>query len=157
MINNISVLGSTGSIGTQTLDVVDKLGMNVCALTAAKNIELLEDQVRKYKPRLAVVFDEEKAKAFAAEHGIPKVYTDINDMLKDDEIDVVDLCLPSHMHEKFGIMVCEAKKHLLVEKPIAFEVEPAKRIYDAARKNGVRIMTESWETETEFASRPNLE
>ena len=85
--------------------------------------------------------DEEKAKAFAAEHGIPKVYTDINDMLKDDEIDVVDLCLPSHMHEKFGIMVCEAKKHLLVEKPIAFEVEPAKRIYDAAKRNGVRIMT----------------
>ena len=62
MIKNISVLGSTGSIGTQTLDVVDKLGMNVCALTAAKNIELLEDQVRKYKPQLAVVFDEEKAK-----------------------------------------------------------------------------------------------
>ena len=64
MIKNISILGSTGSIGTQTLDVVDKLGLNVCALTASTNIDLLEQQVRKYKPQLAVVFDEDKAKIF---------------------------------------------------------------------------------------------
>ena len=64
MIKNISILGSTGSIGTQTLDVVDKLNLNVVALTASTNIELLEQQVRKYKPQLAVVFDEEKAKLF---------------------------------------------------------------------------------------------
>ena len=61
MIQNISILGSTGSIGKQTLDVVDKLGLRVCALTAAVNIELLEEQVRKYKPSLAVVFNEDKA------------------------------------------------------------------------------------------------
>ena len=85
--------------------------------------------------------DEAKAKAFAEKYGIPKIYTDINDMLADEEIDVVDLCLPSHMHEKFGIMVCNAKKHLLIEKPITFEVESAKRIYDCAKENGVRIMT----------------
>lgn len=64
MINNISILGSTGSIGTQTLDVVDKLGLTVSALTAFSNIKKLEEQVRKYKPLLAVVFDEEKAKDF---------------------------------------------------------------------------------------------
>ena len=62
MINNISILGSTGSIGTQALDVVDKLGLNVSALTAASNIDLLEKQIRKYKPNLAVVFNEDKAK-----------------------------------------------------------------------------------------------
>lgn len=64
MIKNISILGSTGSIGTQTLDVVDKLNLNVVALTASTNIESLEEQVRKYKPQLAVVYDEEKAKNF---------------------------------------------------------------------------------------------
>ena len=62
MTKNISVLGSTGSIGTQTLDVADKLDLRVSALTAAKNIKLLEQQVRKYKPELAVVYDEEKAR-----------------------------------------------------------------------------------------------
>ena len=64
MIKNISILGSTGSIGTQALNVVDKLNLNVVALTASTNIELLEQQVRKYKPQLAVVFDEARAKIF---------------------------------------------------------------------------------------------
>ncbi len=64
MIKNISILGSTGSIGTQTLDVADMLDLNVCALTAHSNIDTLEAQVRKYKPELAVVFDESKAKEF---------------------------------------------------------------------------------------------
>lgn len=62
MIKNISVLGSTGSIGTQTLDVVRNLGLQVNALSAHSSIEMLEEQIREFKPRLAVVFDEAKAK-----------------------------------------------------------------------------------------------
>lgn len=62
MIKNISVLGSTGSIGTQTLDVARNLGLQVNALSAYSSIELLEEQIREFKPRLAVVFDEAKAK-----------------------------------------------------------------------------------------------
>lgn len=62
MTKNIAILGSTGSIGTQTLDVVDKLGLRVSALTAANNIALLEQQARRYQPALAVVFNEQKAK-----------------------------------------------------------------------------------------------
>lgn len=57
---NISILGSTGSIGTQALDVVDNLNLSVSALSANTNIKTLEEQVRKYKPALAVVFDESK-------------------------------------------------------------------------------------------------
>ena len=62
MTKNLSILGSTGSIGTQALSVCEKLGINVCALTANRNINLLEEQVRKYKPRLAVIGDEASAK-----------------------------------------------------------------------------------------------
>ncbi len=62
MIKNISVLGSTGSIGTQTLDVARNLGLQVNALSAHSSIELLEEQIREFKPRLAVVFEETKAK-----------------------------------------------------------------------------------------------
>lgn len=57
---NISILGSTGSIGTQALDVVDNLNLSVSALSANTNIKILEEQVRKYKPALAVVFDKSK-------------------------------------------------------------------------------------------------
>lgn len=58
----LSVLGSTGSIGTQTLDVARRLGVSVCALAANRNIRLLEEQIREFRPALAAVFDEDAAK-----------------------------------------------------------------------------------------------
>lgn len=62
MVNTISILGSTGSIGTQALDVARKLDLNICALTAHSNIDILERQVREFNPSFAVVFCEDKAK-----------------------------------------------------------------------------------------------
>ena len=62
MFRNISILGSTGSIGTQTLEVVrDLKNIKVCAITAGENIELLEKQIREFMPTIAAVMDEEKA------------------------------------------------------------------------------------------------
>lgn len=57
----LSILGSTGSIGTQSLDVCDKRGYEVAALTAHSNVTLLEEQIRKYKPQLAALVDEKAA------------------------------------------------------------------------------------------------
>lgn len=62
MKKNLSILGSTGSIGTQTIDVARNLSLEVTALAAYGNIKLLEEQIREFHPVLAVVFDEEKAK-----------------------------------------------------------------------------------------------
>ena len=62
-MKNITILGSTGSIGTQTLKVIDFLGSwNVKVLTAYQNIDLLYEQIRKYKPDFAVVVNEESGK-----------------------------------------------------------------------------------------------
>ena len=61
MVKNISIIGSTGSIGTQTLDVARKLGLGITALSAYGQIDLLEAQIREFKPKLAAVFDETKA------------------------------------------------------------------------------------------------
>ena len=58
MTNTISILGSTGSIGRQTLDVVDQLGIRVVALTCGSKLELMTEQCRKYKPMLAVMATE---------------------------------------------------------------------------------------------------
>lgn len=57
MASKISVLGSTGSIGTQTLDVVRMHGLQVTALTANSNIELLEKQAREFHPEMVAVLD----------------------------------------------------------------------------------------------------
>ena len=61
MTKTITILGSTGSIGRQTLSVADELGLRVAALTAERNVELLEAQCRQYRPKLAVLTDEAAA------------------------------------------------------------------------------------------------
>ena len=67
-MTKIAVLGSTGSIGTQTLDIVSKNeDLQVAGLAAGKNIELLEQQIRTFKPRLAAVGDPALAKELAVQ------------------------------------------------------------------------------------------
>ena len=61
MTKTITILGSTGSIGRQTLSVADELGLRVAALTAERNVDLMEAQCRKYRPELAVLADEAAA------------------------------------------------------------------------------------------------
>ncbi len=77
-MKNIAILGSTGSIGTQTLDIVDqnKEDLQVVALAAGSNITLLEKQARKYRPTLVAVWDHACAK-------------ELKENLKDTEISVV--------------------------------------------------------------------
>ncbi len=58
---NIAILGSTGSIGTQALDVVKCMNLNVTALCANRNIKLLEEQAREFKPQMVAVMDEQAA------------------------------------------------------------------------------------------------
>lgn len=74
-MKKISILGSTGSIGTQTLDVVREHGdIEVTALACGGNVKLLEEQMRRFRPKLVAVWTEEKAKELrikTADLGIP--------------------------------------------------------------------------------------
>ena len=63
--NTISILGSTGSIGRQTLEVAEEMGLRVAAITANSSVERTEAQARKFKPALAVMTDEAAAKDLA--------------------------------------------------------------------------------------------
>lgn len=61
-VKNIVVMGSTGSIGTQTLDIVrNHRELNVVALTANTSVDLLEKQIREFRPEVAVLYDEKAA------------------------------------------------------------------------------------------------
>ena len=55
-------MGSTGSIGTQTLDVARRLGLKVGAIAANRSVRLLEEQIREFRPELAAVFEESAAR-----------------------------------------------------------------------------------------------
>ena len=65
MSKTISILGSTGSIGRQTLDVAEQMGLRVAALTANASVERMEAQCRQFLPRLAVMTDEAAARDLA--------------------------------------------------------------------------------------------
>ena len=63
MMKNISILGSTGSIGRQSLDIIEHLGLQVSALTAGTSVERMAQQCRKFLPKLAVMATREAAQA----------------------------------------------------------------------------------------------
>ncbi len=61
MVNCVSILGSTGSIGRQSLDIIEHLGIPVAALTAGTGVERMAQQCRTYRPQLAVMATEQAA------------------------------------------------------------------------------------------------
>ena len=60
-VNSISILGSTGSVGRQTLEVAKHLNIKVRAIGASNSIDLLEQQIRDHTPELVAVYDENVA------------------------------------------------------------------------------------------------
>lgn len=144
MINNISILGSTGSIGTQTLDVVDKLGLNVSALTAFGNIKKLEEQVRKYKPLLAVVFDEEKAKEFKVNISDTetKVLSGMNGLIAASQIKQAQLIVNSVVGMvglQPTLAAAQAKKDIALANKETL-VAGGALVTDAVKNNGVILL-----------------
>ena len=144
MIKNISILGSTGSIGTQTLDVVDKLNLNVVALTASTNIDLLEEQVRKYQPQLAVVFDEAKAKVFKdnIKDTDTLVLSGMDGLVSAATIESAELVLNSVVGMvglKPTIAAANAKKDIALANKETL-VAGGKLVTDAVKSNGVKLL-----------------
>lgn len=83
--------------------------------------------------------NEAAGKKMADEFGC-KLYTDAEEMLKKEEIDIVHVCLPTFLHEKFVLLAAQHKKHVLCEKPFSLSVESAQRMVDACEKAGVKLM-----------------
>lgn len=82
----------------------------------------------------------ENALAASKRHGLDRarVYTDYQDLLADDRVDVVVICSTNERHEPQAIAAAEAGKHLLIEKPVALTWDGALRVQDAIEKAGVK-------------------
>ena len=83
--------------------------------------------------------DPARGKAFAAQHGIAKVFTSIEALLRDNEIDAIYDATPDGLHASHVIAAAEAGKHALIEKPLAISVGEAARAIAASRRHGTRL------------------
>jgi predicted dehydrogenase len=67
------------------------------------------------------------------------IYTNYHDLLADPEVDLVDVLLPHHLHYPAAMDIIAAKKHLLLEKPVAVSYQKSMEIYEAAKKAGIHF------------------
>jgi D-xylose 1-dehydrogenase (NADP+, D-xylono-1,5-lactone-forming) len=82
----------------------------------------------------------DRAVAFAAEHGIARPYGSYEELLKDPEIEAVYIPLPNHLHAEWTVEALARGKHVLCDKPAALTYADAKRMAEAARAAGRRLM-----------------
>lgn len=144
MTKKLSILGSTGSIGTQTLDVVDKLGLQVSALTASTSIKTLEQQVRKYKPELAVVFDEKKAKEFKlnVKDTSTRVLIGMDGLIEAASVDSADIVVNSVVGMvglRPTLAAAKAKKDIAFANKETL-VTGGRLVCDAVKENNVKLL-----------------
>ncbi|QER41456.1 Gfo/Idh/MocA family oxidoreductase [Thermodesulfobacterium sp. TA1] len=118
-----------------------KLAIVGCGKAAERHLKIyqaLQDEVEVVGVSDVVP---ERAKKFA-EILCAKPYTDYQEMLTKEEVEVVDLCLPSGMHAEVGEVILQKfKKHLLVEKPLALTLKEAENLVNLAQKNQLKLVT----------------
>ncbi len=67
-------------------------------------------------------------------------YTDFDEMLQKEEIDILDICLPTYLHADFSVKAMEKGINVICEKPISLNKADVKRVFDCAKKNSVKFM-----------------
>lgn len=94
--------------------------------------------------RAVVSRTEEKAKAFALEHGIECWYSDYESVLNDDSVDIIYIGTPHSTHMDYALRALNAHKAVLCEKPATINREEAERIVSCAGKNNTFFMEAMW-------------
>ena len=69
-----------------------------------------------------------------------RCYTDFDEMLANEELDILDICLPTYLHADFAVKAMEKGINVITEKPISLEEEDIDRVYKTAEKNNVKFM-----------------
>jgi len=142
-MKKIAILGSTGNVGTQTLDVVDQYPdkFEIIALSANGNIELLKQQIEKYKPKFVGVADKEKAKELEKKIDIP-VFSGEEANLQVanlEEYDTLVNAVVSLAGIEATLVAIEKKKNVALANKETL-VSAGEIVMKKARENNVKIM-----------------
>tara|TARA_Y100000310_G_scaffold279903_1_gene299314 strand:- start:636 stop:1796 length:1161 start_codon:yes stop_codon:yes gene_type:complete len=142
-MKKLSILGSTGSIGTQTLDIVknNPHEFKVVGLTANKNIELLKNQINEFKPESVAVMDNEKADLLKEDVDI-NVYSGIDGIIKIaalDETDTIVNSLVGSIGVKPTVEAIRNKKNIALANKETL-VTAGSIVMEEVKKNDVNLM-----------------
>ena len=141
-MKNISVLGSTGSIGTQTLEIVRANDdLRVVALAAGSNIVKLEEQIREFAPLLVCVFDEDKAKELQEKVDV-EVVSGMDGLIKAatlEEAEIVVTAFVGMIGIRPTLEAIKAKKDIALANKETL-VTAGHLVIPAAKENGVKIL-----------------
>jgi UDP-N-acetyl-2-amino-2-deoxyglucuronate dehydrogenase len=83
--------------------------------------------------------DQDRVRRFAHEHGVPRWYTDYRELLKDPEVDVVNVLVPTGQHADVAIAASNAGRHVIVEKPLEATLQRADEMLRVCRMNGTKL------------------
>jgi predicted dehydrogenase len=117
------------------------LGIVGCGDVVRLYFPMLKDMAQKKELSIACVCDIEKEKALLAQRWIeaPRMYTDVEDLLKDDGVDMVLNLTPIQIHYDIIMKAIQAGKHVYTEKPLAADIGQADTIIRSAEKKGVYV------------------
>lgn len=118
-----------------------KIGIIGCGKAAERHLKIYKALSSEVKVVAVSDISSERANYFASELSA-KAYTDFQEMLKKEAIDVVDLALPSGLHGKVGELILKKYKlHLLLEKPLALTIKEAYKLVNLAEKHNLKLVT----------------
>ena len=143
-MKRIAILGSTGSVGTQTLDVLAAFPDRYTAhsLTTNTRVDLLEQQIARFRPRVVAVNDGERAAELTRGSGAPSIHTGVEGLIEavtHPDVDIVVSALPGSAGLVPTLKAIEAGKTIgLANKEIL--VMAGEIVMAAARRNGVDIL-----------------
>ena len=123
----------------KTIDGVNKVGFAVLGLGIGRaHAEAITTSKNAYLV-CACDIDESRRAGFSKRYPSVPLYNDFEEMIKNDEIDVVCVCLPTYLHAEYARKVLAAGKHCLVEKPADTTVERAKDLGECAKAAGKKL------------------
>ena len=115
-----------------------------CAVIGTGGIGLEHLKSLLQCPRAASVAVSEtnpkRAKEAADRYKIPRIYSDYHELLEQPDIDAVTIALPNHLHAEVALEAIKARKHVLIEKPMAIHSKDAAKVVEAAKKARVTAM-----------------
>ena len=122
----------------EEIQLTQEIGFGIVGLGMGKHHARAIDSAKGARLVAVCDIDEQRLNQVVEQHKV-KGYKNYDDMLKDDEIDVINVCVPSGMHVDMAIPAVEAGKNVIVEKPVDIKVEKIDMLIEVGKKAGVKM------------------